>query len=63
MNWEPCPCCKGKGHVFNSIAALHPFYLVLGVIESFGDGSGLTRLPCENCDGEGVIEYDDDDEG
>ena len=51
-----CPCCKGRGHVFSPVAALCPPLWIIGLFEMNGDGSGLTRLPCERCNGEGFIE-------
>lgn len=57
-----CPCCKGKGHVFSSLAALCPPYWIVGIFERNGDGSGITRQDCDNCEGTGFISDEDDDE-
>jgi len=50
-----CPCCKGKGHVFDSvIIAFFVIGWILALFE-FNNPNGISREQCARCEGKGFV--------
>ncbi|MDP3710675.1 MAG: hypothetical protein Q8R29_03055 [bacterium] len=50
-----CPSCKGKGHVYEAMTLLIPFWgWILAPFER-NNPNGVTRMRCEQCGGTGYI--------
>ena len=52
--YKPCPECEGRGTVLYERVYTHNYGRDVGFIEEYEDA-------CENCDGTGQVEYDEDD--
>jgi DnaJ-class molecular chaperone len=53
-HYKPCPECEGQGSVLYERVHSHNVGRDVGFIEEYED-------TCENCDGTGQVEYDEDD--
>ena len=53
-HYKPCPECNGQGTVLYERVFTHNVGRDVGFIEEYED-------TCENCDGTGQVEYDDED--